>query len=120
MLFFKQKNPGYKFDLSVNATDQGEKQQFTVQAAEIRVVQSNKKIPSFVSMTWQGKEYMFDNKFNEIVKIKEDYKDFKNGIVRLKAKSNIDGVSNVHFQIVNTKHNNSKIGAPYSAADVFR
>lgn len=64
------------------AEDIGEIPNFNVIDLDIRVVESHKKAPAFLPRP------------AEPIKLKENFSDFDNSIVRLKAVSNIDNSSN--------------------------
>ncbi|XP_029659182.1 DE-cadherin [Formica exsecta] len=76
------RNPDYKFSMIATAEDIGEIPNFNVIDLDIRVVESHKKAPAFLPRP------------AEPIKLKENFSDFDNSIVRLKAVSNIDNSSN--------------------------
>ncbi|XP_029165136.1 DE-cadherin isoform X1 [Nylanderia fulva] len=76
------RNPDYKFSMIATAEDIGENPNMNVIDLDIRVVESHKKAPTFLPRP------------AEPIKLKENFSDFENSIVRLKAISNIDNSSN--------------------------
>ncbi|KAL1461783.1 hypothetical protein WDU94_013654 [Cyamophila willieti] len=67
------KNPGYKFNMTAKASDQGEDPQSNSVGINIRVVESNKKAPEFI-------EYPTDS-----ISIYENVAPYKDIIATLKA-----------------------------------
>ncbi|XP_070519670.1 DE-cadherin isoform X2 [Cardiocondyla obscurior] len=79
------RKPNYKFSLTATATDLGENPQSGVIDLDIRVVESHKKAPTFVSRSPMGP-----------IKLREDFRDYDTAIVRLQAISNINSSSIVN------------------------
>uniref|UniRef100_A0A8D8QW96 DE-cadherin n=2 Tax=Cacopsylla melanoneura TaxID=428564 RepID=A0A8D8QW96_9HEMI len=91
------KHPGYKFNMTAKASDQGEDPQSNNVGINIRVVESNKKAPEFI-------EYPTDS-----ISIYENVAPYKDIIATLKAVSNTDEKAPI-FNLVRgrTEQTNSK------------
>lgn len=90
--------PGHLFRMRATATDQGPEHNMASIDLEILVVDSQKKAPSFTSQK------------GLTVQLKENYNDFSTPIATLTAVSNIPGESDLQFELVSgrTEQTNSQ------------
>lgn len=73
-----QRSPGYFFSLTATAQDRGEPPRSQTIDLSIRVVESHKKAPTF--------SYIPTN----VIRLKENFRDYEASIARLEAQSNIE------------------------------
>lgn len=64
LVFFSQREPGYKFKMQATATDKGAVPKSAMMDLEIMVVESHKKAPAFTSVQPQGVIYLPENLTN--------------------------------------------------------
>jgi len=91
-------DPGYVFRMRATATDQGADPNMSETDVELLVVDSTKKAPSFI------------NPVEMTISLKENYSDFSTPIATLTAMSNIPGESDLLFELVSgrTEQTNSQ------------
>lgn len=82
------RNPDYKFSMTAMAEDQGEKPKSNAIDLDIRVVESHKKAPAFLPRP------------SEPIRLPENFNDFDQSIVRLKAVSNSGDNTGLLFELV--------------------
>lgn len=82
-----QKPPEYKFSLTATAQDKGQEPKVSIIDLDIRVVQSHKKAPSLT-------------KDKDVISIPENFNNYMEPIVRLKARSNINDRPDLAFELV--------------------
>lgn len=83
-----QRNPEYKFSMTATAEDQGELPRSSMIDLDIRVVESHKKAPAFLPRR------------SDPIQLKENFNDFDESIVRLKAVSNSGDDTGLLFELV--------------------
>ncbi|XP_031842734.1 DE-cadherin isoform X2 [Nomia melanderi] len=82
------RNPEYKFSMTATAEDQGEIPRSSMIDLDIRVVESHKKAPAFLPRS------------SEPIRLPENFNDFDQSIVRLKAVSNSGDDTGLLFELV--------------------